>query len=196
MCCIFLLQFFLSLFIKVRININSTDCFLYISKGRSGISINGVVKEVVGVEKEMTYILCFTITTILIGIIVIVVLLKNQKKKDLLIVQKQQEADQLKRKLDNAIEDIVQLAITANPSFIIRFRENYSEFYNNLVTQYPNLTLNDLKFCALIKLNFSNKEIAQYGNMSIRTVESKKYRLRKKLNLDMDINLNKWIIEQ
>jgi DNA-binding CsgD family transcriptional regulator len=53
--------------------------------------------------------------------------------------------------------------------------------------------MSDLEYCALIKLDFNTKEIAQSKDISIRTVESKKYRLRKKLNLPEDIkNINSW----
>ncbi|MGE8533556.1 MAG: LuxR C-terminal-related transcriptional regulator [Chryseobacterium sp.] len=42
-------------------------------------------------------------------------------------------------------------------------------------------------------MDLSNKQIADYDHISIRTVESKKYRLRKKLKLSRDIDLYKWI---
>ncbi|MFP3594729.1 helix-turn-helix transcriptional regulator, partial [Chryseobacterium sp. SIMBA_038] len=61
---------------------------------------------------------------------------------------------------------------------------------------YPDLNVGDLTFCALVRLNFSNKEIAQYGTMSVRTVESKKYRLRKKIGLPTNTDFNKWISDQ
>ena len=75
-------------------------------------------------------------------------------------------------------------------------KDFYSDFYTTLTSKHPELTLNDLRFIAMVKLNFSNKEIAQYGNMSIRTVESKKYRLRKKLDLPADLDFNQWVLGQ
>jgi tetratricopeptide (TPR) repeat protein len=88
-----------------------------------------------------------------------------------------------------------QLAIENAPIFIIKFEEFFPQFCNNLKTDYQ-LTSNDIRFCALVKLNFSNKEIAQYAFLSIRTVESKKYRLRKKIGMPADMDFNKWIMDR
>ncbi|MBB4807876.1 tetratricopeptide (TPR) repeat protein [Chryseobacterium defluvii] len=118
----------------------------------------------------------------------------NQKKKNLLIDQKEKETDILRRKLNTTYEEVVQLAINGDPSLMTKFKETYSDFYNNLTLRYPGLTHNDLKFCAFIRLGFSNKEIAQYAGMSIRTVESKKYRLRKKMDLPPDTDFNSWVL--
>lgn len=95
-----------------------------------------------------------------------------------------------------SVDEIVQHAINGDPAFILKFSEYYPDFYNNLRFNYSKLTLNDMKFIAYVKLKFSNKEIARYGNMSIRTVESKKYRLRKKLRLSSDTDFNQWVWNQ
>ncbi|WP_312301703.1 LuxR C-terminal-related transcriptional regulator [Chryseobacterium sp.] len=115
------------------------------------------------------------------------------KKQDKMLNEKKHETDILRRKLENLYEEVVQLAIKSDPSFIHKFREAYSEFYDNLTKENPTLTANDILFCAYIKLNFSNKEIAEYAHLSIRTVESKKYRLKKKLGISSESDFNKWI---
>ncbi|MCW3162416.1 helix-turn-helix transcriptional regulator [Chryseobacterium oryctis] len=120
--------------------------------------------------------------------------LKRQKQKDLVINQKEQEAEILRKKLNKAYEEVIRLAVNADPAFITRFKETYPEFYKNITSKYPELTPNDIKLCAYIKLNFSNKEIAEYDCISIRTVESKKYRLRRKLGLSTEIDFNKWVL--
>ncbi|WP_165601912.1 LuxR C-terminal-related transcriptional regulator [Chryseobacterium contaminans] len=130
----------------------------------------------------------------------IIIMLNNiykarQKIQDNAINEKILESDMLRRKLDGLHQEVVQLAIKSDPSFIHKFREAYSEFYNNLTTENPGLTANDILFCAFIKLNFSNKEIAEYAHLSIRTVESKKYRLKKKLGISAEMDLNKWITQ-
>lgn len=121
---------------------------------------------------------------------------KKEKEKNNIIDQKLNETDDLKKKLAVPIEDVVHLAIDDDPCFLIKFKELYSDFYNNLLSEFPHLTNNDMKFLALIKLKFSNKEIAEYAHISIRTVESKKYRLRKKIGLDPDVDFNKWVINR
>jgi len=151
--------------------------------------------------KKVNFNLYYTILIIIFiaGIAVYVISKKymsQQKHKDSLINKKEQELEELKRKLDDGYKEVVQLAINSDPSFMNRFKELYPEFYNNLTSKYQNLNSNDLKFCAFIKLNFSNKQIAEYDHISVRTVESKKYRLRKKLELSKDVDFNKWVLEQ
>ncbi len=68
------------------------------------------------------------------------------------------------------------------------FQENFDliheNFFRKLKERYPSLTPSDLKLCALLRLNYSSKEIAKMLNLSIRGVEAARYRLRKKLALD------------
>ncbi len=52
-----------------------------------------------------------------------------------------------------------------------------------------NLSKSDLTFCAMIWLGFSSKQIAQYTFVEHRSVQNKKNRLRKKLNISSDVDL-------
>ena len=76
-----------------------------------------------------------------------------------------------------------------------RFVDVNKGFYKNLKTNYPELTPTELKHCALIKLNFSAKEMAQLLNISVNGVNTSRYRIRKKLKLERDENLTT-VIEQ
>lgn len=73
--------------------------------------------------------------------------------------------------------------------FAIHFDHVHNNFLSNLKDKYPNLSPNDLKLCAYLKLNLSSKEIAQLLNITSRAVEVSRYRLRKKLGLKPDVNL-------
>ncbi len=66
-------------------------------------------------------------------------------------------------------------------------------FYDNLKKINPNLTGNDLKLTALIKLNLSVKEMSSVLNISPDSLKNAKYRLKKKLGLGNDIDLNRFI---
>lgn len=70
-----------------------------------------------------------------------------------------------------------------------RFIDVNKGFYKNLKTNFPDLTPTELKHCALIKLNFSAKEMAQLLNISINGVNTSRYRIRKKLKLEREDNL-------
>ena len=68
------------------------------------------------------------------------------------------------------------------------------EFFKTIKEKHPELTPNDLKICAYLRLNLSSKEIAPMLNISPRSVEVKRYRLRKKLGLEREVNLTEYIM--
>jgi AraC family chitin signaling transcriptional activator len=75
------------------------------------------------------------------------------------------------------------------------FNNADKDFLTKIKTIHPELTANDLKFCAFLRLNLSSKEVAPLLNISVRSVEIKRYRLRKKLNLPHQENLVDYILE-
>ncbi len=78
--------------------------------------------------------------------------------------------------------------------FETNFNEVHEEFFKKLITQFPDLTPGDLKLAAYLKMNLSSKEIAPLLNISIQSVENKRYRLRKKLNLEETDNLIEFML--
>jgi ligand-binding sensor domain-containing protein len=75
------------------------------------------------------------------------------------------------------------------------FDQVHGDFLNRLREHFSDLTPNDQKLCALLRLNLSTKEISNLMNVSLRGVEIARYRLRKKLGLDQGQNLSKFILE-
>jgi DNA-binding CsgD family transcriptional regulator len=73
-----------------------------------------------------------------------------------------------------------------------KFIEVFPEFYKKINENY-NLSKVDFRLIAYIKMNKSNNEIAQISGISLRTVQSQRYRLSKKLNLKKNQNLNAFI---
>ncbi|NRD23337.1 LuxR family transcriptional regulator [Winogradskyella litoriviva] len=69
------------------------------------------------------------------------------------------------------------------------------EFMKRIKSLHPAITTNDLRLCAYLRLNLSSKEIAPLLNISHKSVEVKRYRLRKKLGLDHHQSLSNYIIE-
>lgn len=65
----------------------------------------------------------------------------------------------------------------------------HKSFIENLNEQFPNLTHQDKRLLVLLRIGLSSKEISPLLNISIKSVEISRYRLRKKLNLDKDKNL-------
>lgn len=78
-----------------------------------------------------------------------------------------------------------------------KFEENfnvvYDDFMKKLTSQYTNLKTSDRKLCAYLRMGLSSKEMAALLNMSVRSIETARYRLRKKLSLESGENLTDFI---
>ena len=79
-----------------------------------------------------------------------------------------------------------------------QFQHNFDliheNFFRKLKEKYPALTPADLRLSALLRLNYSSKEIARMLNLTPRGVEAARYRLRKKLALESEENLVEFMI--
>ena len=120
---------------------------------------------------------------------------KNEIIENVGIKLYQVEQEAVKEETKNALHRIaLELQKSTDTEiweeFELRFSQVHSEFYSELLKQYPNLTPNEQKLCAFLHLNMTTKEIAELTGQSISTLETARYRLRKKLNIsDPKINL-------
>jgi DNA-binding CsgD family transcriptional regulator len=74
--------------------------------------------------------------------------------------------------------------------FSLRFKEIHKDFYDTLLSKFPNLTPNELRLCAFLKLNMTSKEISELTGQQLNTLEHARYILRQKLNIsNSDVNL-------
>ncbi len=78
--------------------------------------------------------------------------------------------------------------------FAYHFDQVHVDFLKRLSEEYPLLTPKDHRLCAYLRMNLSSKEIAPLMNISVRGIEISRYRLRKKLGLDHDANLNEFMM--
>jgi DNA-binding CsgD family transcriptional regulator len=122
------------------------------------------------------------------------------------LIKKNEFLNELKKKLTSAnSEDDIQKVISVINKNIAEkdnwklFKEAFDnadkDFLQSVKEAHPNLTSNDLKLCAYLRLNLSSKEIAPLLNISVRSVEIKRYRLRKKIDLDHDQGLVAYILQ-
>ena len=79
--------------------------------------------------------------------------------------------------------------------FLSNFDLIHQHFFRNLRQRFPELTPNDLKLCALLRLNMSTKDMADMLNIGVRAVETARYRLRKKMELDSNVDLVQFLID-
>lgn len=75
------------------------------------------------------------------------------------------------------------------------FDRVHEKFLNRLKTKYPILTAKDLRLSAYLRMNLSTKEIAPLMNITVRGVEISRYRLRKKMEIDRNENLNDFLMK-
>lgn len=79
-----------------------------------------------------------------------------------------------------------------------RFSENFDQVHGNFITRlkekYPELTPQEIKFSAYLRMNLNTKEIANLLGISVRGVEIGRYRVRKKLALTRQENLNDFLL--
>lgn len=78
-------------------------------------------------------------------------------------------------------------------AFFKYFNNIHNGAFDRLVAKHPNLTMADMKLCAYLKLNLSTKEMSALLNISPASVDTARYRLRKKLNLQGNINLSTYL---
>ena len=78
--------------------------------------------------------------------------------------------------------------------FETAFNNADKDFLKKIKELHPDLTSNDLRLCAYLRLNLSSKEIAPLLNISVKSVEVKRYRLRKKMELPHENSLTEHIL--
>ena len=110
----------------------------------------------------------------------------SEKLKNLTPGETEEKRELIRRiilELDKSISD------SNWEEFEIRFQEVHVGFYNSLSQTHPDLTSNELRLCAFLRLNMTTKEIADITFQSPESIKKARYRLRKKLNLVRDDSL-------
>ncbi|UXX79835.1 FGGY family carbohydrate kinase [Reichenbachiella carrageenanivorans] len=74
-----------------------------------------------------------------------------------------------------------------------QFNLLHSDFFKKLKSDFPNLTVAEAKLCMLLKMKLTTKDIASQLNLSVRGVETRRYRLRKKLSAEKEFDLDKFL---
>ncbi|ETZ20855.1 hypothetical protein [Pedobacter sp. V48] len=139
---------------------------------------------------------------LIIAICAIVFFLYKYKEK---LQLNNEEIDELMKRIERSdhhstltskteeLKEIVQMAVSNHSAFTAKYNDFDPEFSRKLVNISPNLVVAEIEFCMLLKLDFDTKEIARYTKVSVRTVEGRKYRIRKKLGILSTYDLNIWM---
>ncbi len=80
--------------------------------------------------------------------------------------------------------------------FEVHFTRVHSSFYEKLQEKFPNLTSNEKRLCAFLRLQMSTKEISTITHQSVNSITVARSRLRKKLNIEgEDIHLINFLMK-
>lgn len=133
--------------------------------------------------------------------------LKNKElaASSLKLIEKDEILSTLKTKLsegkgdikESELKKIVRSISHSNSQnweeFEMRFLSVNKDFFEKLNAKYPKLTRGELKLCSLVKLNLTSKEMAKLMGISLESVHTNRYRLRKKLKLKRETSLTEFL---
>lgn len=120
-----------------------------------------------------------------------------QKLLDELERQKETLGDRYPNKLYNRMKNLMEESLNDQADWLLfesHFNSAHRNFIERLRQQYSDITTGDLRICCLLRMNLSTKEIASLLNVSVRAIELRRYRLRKRLSLDGETNLTDFLM--
>ena len=121
-----------------------------------------------------------------------------QRLQDELEKQKEFMGDRYPNKLYHRMKSMMDETLNDQSDWVqfeTYFNSAHQNFIDKLSLQYGDLTPGDLRICCLLRMNLSTKEIAALLNVSVRAIELRRYRLRKKMELDSDTNIVDFLIK-
>jgi tetratricopeptide (TPR) repeat protein len=191
---------------------NIRDSIEYINKLSFETAVKGITDDIKlenssNTDQFKRYIILGSILCLFLFYIILMYLKKYKSEKEnraklegflnekLLLIQslnsnKDSNKDTIEK--EEELKKVVHMAMTNDLLFFESFNELFPDFKVKLLKIDPFFRVNDLKLCYYLKLNFDTKEIARYTGDTVRSVESKKYRLRKKINISSKEDINAW----
>ncbi|PZU84971.1 MAG: hypothetical protein DI529_10680 [Chryseobacterium sp.] len=167
---------------------------LQIEKNRNK-SLHTIIND--GILEDKRTIVYVTLGLSFIIIVLLGISIHFRRKSKLLIKQEKQSQEYLmgREKFNDDLKDfskLVEMAKKKDPAFLVAFRETYPYFVEKILAVNPKIVHTELEFCALMKLNLPTKEIAKILSIEPKSVRAKKYRIRKKLNIEDDAEIYSW----
>ncbi|MDQ8003588.1 MAG: hypothetical protein REI64_02245 [Pedobacter sp.] len=193
----------------LRMYSRMADSLSYIEKNATKASSDIIITEEEQKQhRKRNYYFAAIGGFILLLMILTYILISLNKKHQKAVEQHKLEQEKLYEKLgkfkaeaiadkinDKDLREVISLAMANDPIFLIKFKELHPVFIQKLMEICPTLATSDLSICAQLRLGFYTKEIARYTGASVRAVEGKKHRIRKKLNISTTDDINVWMIK-
>ncbi|MBB4807196.1 tetratricopeptide (TPR) repeat protein [Chryseobacterium defluvii] len=143
-------------------------------------------------EKPSYFLPILLIMIVLIPSFIFYFYRKNQHKKYLVSEPDKYTEPQETTSDGDKLLLLLDMAKRNDKHLLAVFQNVHPELYKKLL-EFPELTPLDLEMCIYLKLNIKTKDIANYTRASLNSVESRKYRLRKKMNIPQNTSLYTWI---
>lgn len=135
------------------------------------------------------YVIAFNLILILAGVYFF---RKRNKMLSRLEKESQEYLVDNQPKTGEEYSKLIEMLKKKDPAFMAYFDEVFPGFMTRLAEINPNLIRSDLEFCALLKLKIPTHEIALYKNITTKSVQNKKYNIRKKLNIPPGVDIYNW----
>ena len=167
----------------------------------SDLILSGIVKKKEVALSKKTSLFVYVVGGLIILSILLVVflILRNRihkrklTRKNIQIESTAGKIELLEEELENNLfGEIIELAKSNSPEFLPLFEKGYPEFVSAMRDLNPAIRSAELYFCALAYLNFSTKDIADFTFVTIRAVQVRRNRLRKKYDIPSEADFNEW----
>ena len=167
----------------------------------SDLILSGIVKKKeIALSKKTSLFVYIVGGLIILSILLVVFLILRNRihkrrltRKNILIESTAGKIELLEEELENNLfGEIIELAKNNSPEFLPLFEKGYPEFVSAMRDLNPAIRSAELYFCALAYLNFSTKDIANYTFVTVRAVQIRRNRLRKKYNIPSEADFNEW----
>ena len=144
-------------------------------------------------QKKNIYLIVISTLLSIAGIVIIVIIVR---RKQTIIKQEKISQQYLEKQLKNqpgTYSDLIEMVKNNDLAFFSAFKEIFPDFVKKILDINPKMVQSEIEFCALLKLNISTKDIARYKFIEPKTVQNKKYHIRKKLNIPDNMDIYHWL---
>jgi len=169
------------------------DLKLKVSENKNE-SLHKILEETRENDKSRIYIyILLGSFVVIVGLLIMIIrfrrknkLLEQQEKASQEYLQEQPEPN------EQSYKDLIEMVKHNDPAFLGDFLKTFPGFFEKLQSFNPNIVQSEVEFCALLKLNLPTKDIARFRNLEPKTIQNKKYRIRKKLNIPENMDIYYW----
>lgn len=118
-------------------------------------------------------------------------------RKNRILVNQEKNSQQYLKEVSilqsgNDYSKLLEMLKSNDSTFMVFFDKVFPDFTPKLLKLNPKITPSDIEFCALLKLKISTSDIARYKFLTIKSVQNRKYNIRKKLNIPTGDDIYNW----